>query len=288
MGGGITFPPSAGFVHSTESTQAGPDGTRFAVSSALTNVFIPFRKQVMEDFLNADHPLTPVSRFDMTGSATDGRAGYWVERRAAGVVMKASLDSGSESVLAVNRPEPISVATDGVSVYWAEAAGALLKVSVNGGTITTLATGLTGIGGVATDGTHVYFTQNDAILRLPVGGGAPAAVVSGRAGMTGRLTVDGTSLFWQEGNDIQRMPKAGGAISLFVTHASVTGLASDGTRLWVSEDLNPGNVLAFPLAGGTPTATFAAAFNINSIAVGGGHVVWTENRNPGVVMAKVK
>ncbi|WP_164011251.1 hypothetical protein [Pyxidicoccus trucidator] len=286
--GGFSFPNSAGFVHSSENLQAGPDGNRFAVSSALTNTFIPFRKQVVEDFLNADHPLTPVSRFDMSGSATDGRFGYWVERRPAGVVMKASLDSGSESVLAFNRPEPMAVATDGVSVYWTEAAGTILKVSVNGGTISTLITGLTGLGGIATDGTNLFFTQNGGIVRMAVGGGAATPLITGRVGMTGRLTVDGANLFWQEGTTIQRMPKAGGAVTLFISQAAITGLASDGTRLWVAEDLNPGNVLAFPLAGGAPTATFAAAFNINSISAGGGHVVWTENRNPGVVMAKVK
>jgi hypothetical protein len=288
MGGGITFPFSAGFVHSTESLQSGPDGQRFAVSTAMNNTFIPFRKTVMEDFLNADHPLTPVSRFDLSGSATDGRSGFWVERRAGGVVMKASLDSGNESVLAFNRPEPIAVATDGVNVYWTEAAGSILRVPVNGGTITTLATGLAGIGGIATDGSSLFVTQGGSLLRLSINGGVPTVLVSGRAGVTGRISVDATSLFWQEGNNIQRMPKIGGAITLFVTRAAVTGLASDGTRLWVSEDLNPGNVLAFPLAGGAPTATFAAAFNINSISAGGGHVVWTENRNPGVVMAKVK
>ncbi|RKH35551.1 hypothetical protein D7Y13_13700 [Corallococcus praedator] len=288
MGGGITFPNSASFVHSSESTQTGPEGTRFVVSNALANTFIPFRKQVMEDFLNADHPLTPVSRFDISGSATDGRFGYWVERRAAGVVMKASLDSGGESVLAFNRPDPIAVATDGVSVFWTEASGAILKVSVNGGAVSTLATGLTGLGGIATDGTSLFITQGGSILSLPVAGGATTALATGRVGLTGRLTVDGANLFWQEGNDVQRMPKGGGAVSLFTTRPGITGLASDGVRLWVAEDLNPGNVLAFPLAGGAPVATFAAAFNINSISAGGGHVVWTENRNPGVVMAKVK
>ncbi len=288
VGGGLTFPSSGSFVHSLENTQAGPDGTRFAVSSALANVFIPFRKTVVEDFLNADHPLTPVSRFDMSGSATDGRFGYWVERRAAGVVMKASLDSGNESVLAFNRPEPIAVATDGINVFWTEAAGSILRVPVNGGTITTLATNLTNLSGIVTDGTNLFFTQNGGIVRMAVTGGAATPIITGRVGMTGRLSVDATSVFWQEGDNIQRMPKAGGAVTLFLTRPSITGLASDGTRLWVAEDLNPGNVLAFPLAGGAPTATFAAAFNINSISAGGAHVVWTENRNPGVVMAKVK
>lgn len=53
LGGGLTWPSSAGFVHATESTETGPDGARFALSSALTGVFLPHRKQVFEGFINS-------------------------------------------------------------------------------------------------------------------------------------------------------------------------------------------------------------------------------------------
>jgi hypothetical protein len=53
LGGGLTWPSSAGFVHATEFTESGPEGTRFALSSALTNVFLPHRKQVFEGFVNS-------------------------------------------------------------------------------------------------------------------------------------------------------------------------------------------------------------------------------------------
>lgn len=52
LGGGIQFPPSAGFVHNTEFPEAGPDGQRFTISSALTGTFLPFRKGIMEAFLS--------------------------------------------------------------------------------------------------------------------------------------------------------------------------------------------------------------------------------------------
>jgi hypothetical protein len=54
LGGGITWPSSLGFVHVSEALrETGPDGTlRFQISPALTNVFLPHRKAVLEAFLN--------------------------------------------------------------------------------------------------------------------------------------------------------------------------------------------------------------------------------------------
>ncbi|WP_224368579.1 NBR1-Ig-like domain-containing protein [Hyalangium versicolor] len=52
LGGGLTFPLSSGFVHSTEFTETGPDGTRFVISPALTGTFLPHRQQVLANFLD--------------------------------------------------------------------------------------------------------------------------------------------------------------------------------------------------------------------------------------------
>jgi hypothetical protein len=58
VGGGLTWPSSLGFTHTTEQekekTVDGQD--RFLISKALIEVFLPKRKQVLEDFLN-DIPL---------------------------------------------------------------------------------------------------------------------------------------------------------------------------------------------------------------------------------------
>ena len=51
LGGGLTWPSSAGFVHATELTEPGPDGNRFMLSTALTSVFLPHRAQVLQAFL---------------------------------------------------------------------------------------------------------------------------------------------------------------------------------------------------------------------------------------------
>jgi hypothetical protein len=53
MGGGIIWPPSAGFVHVAEQTEPGPFGPRFRISPALGGTFLPHRKAVLETFLNS-------------------------------------------------------------------------------------------------------------------------------------------------------------------------------------------------------------------------------------------
>lgn len=52
LGGGLQWPSSLGFVHVAESTENGPEGQRFQISPALTNVFLPHRKAILEEFLN--------------------------------------------------------------------------------------------------------------------------------------------------------------------------------------------------------------------------------------------
>jgi hypothetical protein len=40
-------------VHVGDTTEVGPEGTRFRISTALNAVFLPHRKAVMEQFLTA-------------------------------------------------------------------------------------------------------------------------------------------------------------------------------------------------------------------------------------------
>ena len=51
LGGGLTWPSSASFVHSTESDDPA-DPSRFRLSNALVNNFLPQRKAVLETFLD--------------------------------------------------------------------------------------------------------------------------------------------------------------------------------------------------------------------------------------------
>ncbi|WP_437578340.1 hypothetical protein [Sorangium sp. So ce887] len=55
LGDGITWPFSRRFVHVDESSglEPGPDGSRWPISQALTDVFLPFRQKVLESFLTS-------------------------------------------------------------------------------------------------------------------------------------------------------------------------------------------------------------------------------------------
>jgi hypothetical protein len=53
VGNGLVWPSSLGFTHVSEQVTETVDGvTRFAISNALLSVFLPKRKQVLDDFLN--------------------------------------------------------------------------------------------------------------------------------------------------------------------------------------------------------------------------------------------
>ena len=67
VGGGLVWPASLGFTHVTEqATTVGADGiTRFNLSPALLNNFLPKRKEVLDDFLdnkpkNTKNPDDPI------------------------------------------------------------------------------------------------------------------------------------------------------------------------------------------------------------------------------------
>jgi hypothetical protein len=123
---------------------------------------------------------------------------------------------------------------------------------------------------------------------MPVGGGAQTTTIAGRDGATGRIAVDGTTVYWQEGNTIVKAPRLGGTAAVLITRASITGLATDGTNLYLAENLNPGNIVKLPVGGGAVTTAFSGSFNLTGVAVGASNFVWTSNTNPGAVLTKVK
>ena len=68
LGNGLSWPKSLGFVHVTERQTEVVDGvTRYLISEALTNNFLPVRKEVMEGYL-ADQP----GRYRGTGRTIGG------------------------------------------------------------------------------------------------------------------------------------------------------------------------------------------------------------------------
>jgi hypothetical protein len=66
LGGGLVWPPSLGFTHVTErETEVAGGVTRYRISDALANVFLPHRKEVLADYLDGTLilrliPLRPI------------------------------------------------------------------------------------------------------------------------------------------------------------------------------------------------------------------------------------
>ena len=71
LGGGVVWPPSQGFTHVTErETEVAGGLTRFTISSALTDVLLPHRKDVLERYLDDTLllkliPLRPIGGFSV-------------------------------------------------------------------------------------------------------------------------------------------------------------------------------------------------------------------------------
>jgi hypothetical protein len=74
LGGGLTWPASAGFVHSTEFQEAGPDGPRFRISPALTDVFLPNRSRILREFLARTRCTPSSTRCDFACGFGNGQS----------------------------------------------------------------------------------------------------------------------------------------------------------------------------------------------------------------------
>ena len=73
LGGDLIWPASLGFTHVTErETEVVAGETRFRLSDALVDVFLPARKQIIEDFLNDRPHPSKGPLHTLSGSGTHG------------------------------------------------------------------------------------------------------------------------------------------------------------------------------------------------------------------------
>lgn len=79
LGGGLQWPRSLGFVHVSETTEAGPEGDRYRISSALTDVLLPARQDIVETFLRSGGEAVRARARRLAGGAAvrlSGRIGH--------------------------------------------------------------------------------------------------------------------------------------------------------------------------------------------------------------------
>ncbi|MGE3669351.1 MAG: hypothetical protein AB7K71_06805 [Polyangiaceae bacterium] len=73
LGGGLVWPSSLGFTHVSERDTEEVDGvTRYLISPALIDVFLPHRKSVLEDYLNSKSKPPKAPDMPIGGRRTHG------------------------------------------------------------------------------------------------------------------------------------------------------------------------------------------------------------------------
>ncbi len=195
---------------------------------------------------------------------------------------------GCVVTLATAQSEPVSIATDGTNVYWANFGdGSVVKAPVGGGAPTTLATLGTGASAVAVSGGSLYWNAWNVVgssgnpqfkvgevLELPVAGGTPTTLtVDDQGAEPDKMAIDEHNIYWSDFGygGIWVTPRSGGASRALVPAdaapgASVTSMQVAGGQLyWVYDSTGPGaspSVYRVPVGGGAvaTVASWTSAF----------------------------
>jgi len=200
-------------------------------------------------------------------------------------------DAGADRTLEVGG-EPISVATNGTSLFFADAAGDVVAFSIAQGTTTLVAAGANPWN-LAADAQHVYWTNTGGTVSMaPVGGtdgGAPTVLASGETNPR-PIAVDSANLYWGTSTALVRLPLGGdGGAPIVIAPALPIQIAVDATSVyWTYGNGTGGQVLKAPIGGGPVVVLAAGQTNPVGIAVDGTSVYWVnEGNETGAAVMKV-
>jgi hypothetical protein len=197
-----------------ETIASGQNSTK-PILVERTNVYLGNWDSVARVSLRDGSTITVASdQKRPTDLAVDGTSVYWTNPSRAGSgsfkktlpdfsasVVKAPLDGGLPTVLAVDQKVPWGIAVDSTNVYWTNlslddlSAGAVMKVPLAGGSPVALASRQRMPTGIAVHGNFVFWTADGKLKRLPVAGGTLVILSPPDEIVGGEIAVDATNVY---------------------------------------------------------------------------------------------
>src|SRR5260370_23110084 len=149
-----------------------------------------------------NHPS--LSTWRLLSAALVGCNGQVLDVGSTGQALAQSEGGRTEPrTIAILQSAPVTMASDGVTLYWRDATTAdVVGMSVQGGPRTSIATNTFELF-LAVDSANVYFLRDVQLYAAPKIGGAAALVLSDRSGSVTAAAVVGGQAFWAETPDQQ-------------------------------------------------------------------------------------
>jgi hypothetical protein len=158
------------------------------------------------------------------------------------------------ALVAGSQAQPMAIALDATTVYWATIDGTIHRAPRTGGDDEILATGQGQVDDLAVDATSVYFTARQGVYSVPLKGGAVVTLTTDQVDARG-VALDGPYLYFADYGDdgsgrwdgpggdeeiagaIRRVPRAGGKVETLISGPHPDALAADhGDVFFLCED----------------------------------------------------
>jgi hypothetical protein len=233
----------------------------FALDGGTVYYFDALAKALMAAPLAGGNPTTVVSgESSIDAIAVDATRVFYSDLKGVSSVLKAG---GGAIAYTQDAHLSFTIASDGTSVFWADASGSMIRSApVGGGAVKKLAS--IGMAPVITlDATNVYAMDESGLQKIPKAGGV-AKLLWASSSNCHVLWTDATFGYTAETGSLVAVPLGGGsAVPLFDLAAHgfscIDGLVGDATNLYMHAPTKsaafprPSRLFRLPKAGGSPT-----------------------------------